>query len=138
MRDSTKRVTVAIAGVALAVGALLAAAPAADAATTESRAATVGSATAAGWDDDYDDCPEYRAHRDHRRDRADGRGQWKRHRYDQRYRDRHHRRHHRWHEHGRYDSYAEAYLIGRQFVGSSWQSFECYEVSGYFVLRVLG
>ena len=141
MRDSTKRFTVAVAGVALAGGAVLASAPAAEAATVAGHTVTVDTsvhgATAAGWDRDDDDHGrhEYRGHHGGHHG-----GYWKRHHYKKRYwGGGHHRRHHhRWYDHGRYGSYREAYLMGERYRGSSWESFQCYQVGGYYVLRVIG
>lgn len=125
MRDGTKRIAVAVAGLAIAGGAVLASAPA-EAATTAGRTAAVGASvtagTAAGWD--HDD--ERRGHH--------GSRHWKH--YEKRYH--HESRHHRWRDHGRYHSYREAYSIGERYRGSSWESFNCHRVGGSWVLRVYG
>src|SRR6187549_249236 len=101
MRSSIKRFTVAIAGVALAGGAVLATAPAAEAATTANRSVSVTVVTATG----HDDCSDRCGGRYEQRYRYGQRHHADRYRYEARQRwagGHNYRRHHhqRWQEHG--------------------------------------
>ncbi|GAA0256444.1 hypothetical protein [Cryptosporangium japonicum] len=133
MRDRTKRFAVAVAGLAIAAGTVLASAPAADAATVTGRT----TATAAHdrddhrWGRDDDDRRWGRSHGEHRR-------HWKKHWKKRSHWEgrRHHRHRHQWRNHGHYGSYHEAYLIGQRYRGSSWESFRCERSGGAWVLRV--
>jgi hypothetical protein len=137
MRDSTKRFAVAVAGLAIAGGAVLTAAPAADAASVTGRITTVSAGattTVAGWDGD----DRRRGDGHHGEKRRHWKKHWKKRSHWERRRHHGERHRHHWRDHGRYHSYREAYLIGERYRGSSWESFDCERSGSVWVLRVYG